>query len=163
MATTAHGRKLRKVDAKNRSVRTFLQGLGIDVAVSLALLITTLLATNNDWGSIEWAIVSYSFVKTLLQTVAAYVMRQFLDPSGFPTPLPPEDPGPPEEGPVTALGEAGATSPDLFLYVGIAAVVVGFLLVALTVYHVAGLLLVIGGAVLFLVGLAQRRRPRNPL
>lgn len=84
MATT-----LLKRDASNRGVRTFLQGVGIDVAVGLALVLGTFFLDKNSWGEVEWTILSFSLSKSAVQAVAAYVMRRWLDPSRFPTPLPP--------------------------------------------------------------------------
>lgn len=79
-----------KRDASNRGVRTFLQGLGIDIAVGVALVISTYLIGANSWGDMEWAILSFSLAKSAVQAVAAYVMRLWLDPSRIPTPLPPQ-------------------------------------------------------------------------
>lgn len=78
-----------KADASNRSVRTFVQGLGIDVAVGLALVLATFFIDKNSWGEIEWAILTFSLAKSAVQAVAAYVMRLWLDRSSIPTPLPP--------------------------------------------------------------------------
>lgn len=78
-----------KADASNRSVRTFLQGLGIDVAVGIALVLATTVTGWTSWGDVQWAILSFSIFKSVLQAVAAYVMRRWLDKSKIPTPLPP--------------------------------------------------------------------------
>lgn len=83
-------------DAQNRAWRTLLQGLAIDVAVGVALAVTAFLATANDWGDMEWALLGFSVAKSAAQAIAAYVMRRWLDPSRFPTPLPPtaQEPAP---------------------------------------------------------------------
>lgn len=77
-------------DAKNRSLRTFLTGLAIDVATGIALVLLTYFADKNSWGTIEWAILSFSVFKSVVQALAAFILRRFLDPSKFPTPLPPD-------------------------------------------------------------------------
>lgn len=91
--------RLRKADAKNRSWRTFLTGLGIDVLVGVVLVLVTTFASANAWGSIEWAILGFSLAKSFVMAAGAYVLRQFLDPSWVPTPLPPADPGEPDAAP----------------------------------------------------------------
>lgn len=78
-------------DAKNRSVRTFFQGLGIDVAVGVALVLSVAFVGKNSWGDVEWIVLSFSVFKSVVQAVAAYIMRKWLDKSGFPTPTPPSD------------------------------------------------------------------------
>lgn len=82
--------KLLKKDASNRSVRTFLQGLAIDIAVGIALVLATFFVDKNSWGDIEWAILTFSLAKSAVQALAAYIMRLWLDPSRVPTPLPPD-------------------------------------------------------------------------
>ena len=82
-------------DARNRALRTFLQGLAWDVLVAVAVVVYTVVTTSGD--RIAWGLLGASIVKTLLVTVASYVMRAKLDPSGMPTPLPPADPGPPAD------------------------------------------------------------------
>jgi hypothetical protein len=76
-------------DAKNRALRVFLTGLGIDVGVAVAVFITTVLADANGWGDLQWAVLGFTFVKTVLSSAGAFVLRRFVDQSSFPTPLPP--------------------------------------------------------------------------
>jgi len=88
-------------DARNRALRTFLQGLAIDVAVAVAVLVHAV-STQNE--PVVWQVAAASLARTVAQTIAAYVMRRWLDPSRFPTPLPPASPGPPA-GDETGLGK----------------------------------------------------------
>lgn len=83
-------KRLLKEDAENRSIRTFLQGLAIDVAVGVALVILTTVGEWNSWGDAQWVILSFSVFKSVAQAVAAYVMRMWVDKSRIPTPLPPD-------------------------------------------------------------------------
>lgn len=81
-------------DAKNRSIRTLLQGAAIDIAVAIAALVLASVDTITDRQGL---IVFFTALgKTIVTTIAAYVMRQYLDRSGLPTPLPPSDPGEPD-------------------------------------------------------------------
>lgn len=73
-------------DARNRALRTFWQGLAIDVLVAVAVLAY---AIATDPAPIVWAAVGASLARTVVQSAAAYVMRKHLDPSALPTPLPP--------------------------------------------------------------------------
>jgi hypothetical protein len=84
-------------DAKNRGVRTLLTGLAIDVAVGVALVLAAYFASANSWGDLEWAILAFSLAKSVVQAVCSFILRKFLDPSKFPTPLPPADPGEPAD------------------------------------------------------------------
>ena len=77
-------------DATNRSVRSFLTGLAIDVAVGVALVLLTYFNKANAWGDIEWAILGFSLFKSVIQAVGAFVLRMWVDSSKLPTPLPPD-------------------------------------------------------------------------
>lgn len=79
-------------DARNRAVRTFVQGLALDVLVAVALLVLDALGR----GEVEWRLLLLSLGRTVAQTAAAYIMRKVVDPSRFPTPLPPEQAGDPD-------------------------------------------------------------------
>ena len=84
-------------DATNRAWRTLAVNLAADLAVALALVLTTALNEANDWSDLEWNLLGFTLAKTVVTTIGSYVLRRFLDPSHFPTPLPPEFPGEPNE------------------------------------------------------------------
>lgn len=84
-------------DARNRALRTFLVGIATDVGVALALVLYTVLGDANGWSDLDWTVLAFTVTKTIVTSAAAYVMRRFLDPSNFPTPLPPSDPGHPAD------------------------------------------------------------------
>lgn len=83
-------KKQLKRDATNRGFRAFLTGLGIDVGVGIALVLTTFFGGANAWGDVEWSILGFSLFKSCAQAVGAFVLRRWLDPSKIPTPLPPD-------------------------------------------------------------------------
>jgi hypothetical protein len=60
-----------KSDAKNRAMRTFLQGLGIDLLIAIAGTAYIVL-TGEGFG---WAVLGTAVAKTALTTLASYVMR----------------------------------------------------------------------------------------
>lgn len=75
--TRSEERAVRKADAKNRTLRTFLQGLAIDIAVALSVLVLTGLAEVNSTTALVAFLISAG--KTVVQSAAAYVMRMFVD------------------------------------------------------------------------------------
>ena len=91
--------EVKKADAKNRALRTFIQGLGIDILVALVVLITPILIGANGWEDFaEWKIILFSVVKTVLTTAASYIMRRFVDQPNSGT-LPQDPPGYPSQPP----------------------------------------------------------------
>lgn len=146
-------------DAKNRSVRTFFTGLGIDVLVGVVLVLVAFFGTANGWGDLEWAILGFSVLKSVVQAGGAFVLRRFLDPSGFPTPLPPAPVPQPADvdfgpgGPPLGPGEAGvATAGGILGALGLGLIVLSVILLVLlllNVYAVSPIVLV----VLFVLGL----------
>ena len=84
-------------DALNRTLRTLWQGVGIDVTAAILIVLVTAMDDGDSWGALQWSLIAYSIVKTVLQSVLAWVMRLKLDGSAIPTPLPPADAGQPAE------------------------------------------------------------------
>lgn len=64
-----------KVDAKSRAVRTFLQGIGIDVAVAIAAGLLLWLPDADLSSREAWIVLGTSVAKSVLTAVASYVMR----------------------------------------------------------------------------------------
>jgi hypothetical protein len=113
-------------DARNRALRSFVQGLGIDLLVAVAVVVQGVASSN---GPILWPVVVASLGRSVAQAAAAYIMRRFLDRSKIPTPLPPDPPGKPSE-------DADRGSADLrSLLILIVGVFVGLLLVAIFGQH----------------------------
>lgn len=70
--------ELVRAQARRNALRTFLQGLAIDVGIAVALLVTQLLAAPLDaWQG--WAAIGIALGRTILGAVASYVMRRFVD------------------------------------------------------------------------------------
>jgi hypothetical protein len=68
-----------ETDAKDRAWRTFIQGLGIDVAVAITLVLVVAF-TTIEWTKEYWIALAASLGRTILQTAIAYVMRVFVKP-----------------------------------------------------------------------------------
>lgn len=61
--------------AKERATRAFVQGLVIDVAVAFATVLLLWLPDADITDRQAWTVLAVTVAKTLMQTVAAYVMR----------------------------------------------------------------------------------------
>ena len=70
-----------KTDAVNRSKRTLIQGLTIDVAVAVAALLLVWLPDADLTSREAWTVLAISVAKTVLTAVASYVMRLKVDPA----------------------------------------------------------------------------------
>lgn len=86
-----------QADASNRGWRTFAQGLAIDIAVGVALVLITLVGPWSSWGEVQWAILSFSIFKSVVQAVAAFVIRRFMEGEGKKVPFMPLPLDPPGE------------------------------------------------------------------
>lgn len=87
-------------DARNRALRSFLQGLGLDVLTAVAVAITLWLPDADLSSRDAWIVLATGLARTVLGTAASYVMRAFLDKSSVPTPLPPAPvPAPNDDNP----------------------------------------------------------------
>jgi hypothetical protein len=68
-----------EVDAKDRAFRTFIQGLGIDEAIAVTLVLAVAF-TTIEWTPTYWLTLAASLGRTILQSAVAYVMRVFVKP-----------------------------------------------------------------------------------
>ncbi len=84
-------------DARNRGVRTLLQGAAWDVAIAIATALLLWLPDADLSSRDAWIVLATAVAKTVLTAIASYVMRAKLDGSSLPTPLPPANPGEPDD------------------------------------------------------------------
>ncbi|GAA4698077.1 hypothetical protein [Nocardioides nanhaiensis] len=63
----------------------------IDVLAALVLVVLPVVTTAEGWDDVEWSVLGFLLAKTAAVTALSYAMRVWLDRSGLPTPLPPED------------------------------------------------------------------------
>lgn len=66
-------------DAAERSVRTLLWGLGLDVAVAVTLVLATAFNTV-EWTPEYWKLLGLTVAKSVLQAGVAYFMRVLVKP-----------------------------------------------------------------------------------
>lgn len=65
-----------ETDARSRALRTFVQGLGLDVVVAAALAVSdSVQATGFDWRLLGLAVA-----KTIVTTAVSYVARKAVPP-----------------------------------------------------------------------------------
>lgn len=60
-------------DARSRALRTFLQGLALDVLLAVCLVVYEAMTAAEP----DWRLLLLTLAKTVLTTAAAYVMRRF--------------------------------------------------------------------------------------
>lgn len=69
--------------SRKRGIQTLLQSLGVDVAVGLALALATLIGPWESWGDVQWSILGFAVAKSIVQAVVSWVIRRYVDQSGF--------------------------------------------------------------------------------
>lgn len=75
-------------DAKNRTLRTFLQGLV--AAVVMAVWPIASAALNGGIEHIDWIVLRLSLINAAVTAAVTFVWRRFLDPSRWPSAAPEE-------------------------------------------------------------------------
>lgn len=69
--------KAPEADARNRALRTFLQGLAVDVLLAVCLVAYDALQSDAP----DWRLLLLTLLKTALMTAASYVMRKLQPPA----------------------------------------------------------------------------------
>ncbi len=87
-AVTARGEQLTVVDARNRSWRTFVQGLAIDVGFALLSVLALALGDFDFLDGAAWATLGVLVLKTIIQTAISYLARLKIAPR-YPAAAPP--------------------------------------------------------------------------
>jgi hypothetical protein len=64
-------------DARNRALRTFLQGLAVDVLLTVALVVYDATSSEN----VQWRLIPLLLAKSVLTSAASYVMRKVKPPA----------------------------------------------------------------------------------
>lgn len=74
-----------EVLAAKRGWQTLMQGLGIDVVVAIMLVILYYLPQLESWDSVllTWTVIVFTLVKSVIQAIAAWFIRRYLDKSGL--------------------------------------------------------------------------------
>jgi len=78
---TITGKDLKIASAKNRSFRTFVQGLGIDLGFALVTLLGLAFMNFDFFSKTAWVTLAALVVKTVIQTAVSYVARMKITPT----------------------------------------------------------------------------------
>lgn len=73
--TLPSGEEVKLASAKSRSLRTLLQGLAFDVILGIVVIVGPIVAGLDLSTGAGWAILGGSIAKSILTSVASYVMR----------------------------------------------------------------------------------------
>lgn len=65
-----------KADAKNRAWRTLIQNLAFDVGAAVALVLYMAFDSAQGWSDIQWGILGFTLVKTVVVSALSYLMRR---------------------------------------------------------------------------------------
>lgn len=66
-----------EADARNRALRTFVQGLALDLLLAVALTVGEAVEAT----SVDWRLLGLAVVKTAVTTAASYVARKLAPPA----------------------------------------------------------------------------------
>lgn len=64
-----------KKDAQNRALRTFLSNLGIDLGISVAAVIGTVIFTMDITSKEAWVALGLLVAKTVISAPVSYILR----------------------------------------------------------------------------------------
>lgn len=84
-------------DARNRALRTLLQGFAFSVAAALVVSLLAAVTNSTTWSEFGLTLVGFSFFQSVAVGGLSWLMRAVLDRSALPTPLPPADSGEPDD------------------------------------------------------------------
>lgn len=66
-------------DAGERSFRSLMQGLAVDLSITIILALSTAMGTL-EWTPTYWKVLGATLAKTLLQAAISYLMRFYVTP-----------------------------------------------------------------------------------
>lgn len=68
-----------QADARNRALRTLLQGLAFDVAAAVALVLFSAFSSAVSWDELDWSLIVFAVVKSGAIAALSYLMRTVFD------------------------------------------------------------------------------------
>ena len=68
-------------DARQRAVRTFVQGLLVAVVLAVLAVLVQTIGQARSWGEVDWPMIGLLAVQAVLAAVASYVARYLTPPS----------------------------------------------------------------------------------
>lgn len=73
--TPKEAQKFKLADAMDRAWRTFKSGIGLDIAIAVAVVLAPAI-TNLEWTPVYWAVLGTAIAKSVLTAVTSYVLRR---------------------------------------------------------------------------------------
>jgi hypothetical protein len=67
--------RFRLADAMDRAWRTFKSGIGLDIAIAVAIVVAPAV-TNLEWTPTYWTVLGTAVAKSVLTAVTSYVLRR---------------------------------------------------------------------------------------
>lgn len=66
-----------ETDARDRAIRTLLQGLLVDLLLAIAVTVTDVVSANG----LDWRLLGLALGKTIVMTATSYVARKVAPPA----------------------------------------------------------------------------------
>jgi len=66
-------------DARERSYRSLLQGLAVDVTITVVLVLATFVG-SLEWTPAYWQVLGLTLAKSVIQAAVTYLMRFYVTP-----------------------------------------------------------------------------------
>ena len=66
-------------DARERSFRSLLQGLAVDVSIAVILVLATTVS-SLEWTAAYWQVLGLTVAKSGIQAMVSYLMRFYVTP-----------------------------------------------------------------------------------
>lgn len=74
-----------EADARNRALRTVVQGLGIDLIAAVAVALSVAVAGGIEWTRAYWIALGLAVAKSLITAAVSYLARRAVPPATAPT------------------------------------------------------------------------------
>lgn len=62
--------------ARSRAWRTLVQNLAFDVGAAVVLVLYTAFVSATSWGDVQWSLLAFTIVKTVVVTGLSYLMKK---------------------------------------------------------------------------------------
>lgn len=69
-----------EADARNRGWRTFVQGLGLDIAAGVITALVAGTVSGIEWTRLYWVALGLAVAKSAIQAVISYFARKMVPP-----------------------------------------------------------------------------------
>lgn len=77
--TDEYAKAFEETDTRERTIRTFFQGLALDVGIAVLLLLV-ISFSSIEWTATYWSVLGLSVAKTFLQATVSNLARKLIPP-----------------------------------------------------------------------------------